>query len=93
MVLLVIDQKKVEEELAATERSYTVTSSNLDADIVRPYAEPAGTQVYSTVEALPADSERSRARLLALRQRIIDSGVQPLSPDDLDRCIDETRGR
>ena len=91
-MLLAIDQNKLDEQLAITIPAYTVTPCNLIVETAVP-VEHLTTNVYSTVAGLPADVERSRARLLALRQRIIESGVKPLSADDLDRYIDETRGR
>jgi hypothetical protein len=91
-MVLSIDQKKIDEQLAATPKTYLVTPLNLE---MMPIAVPGDIAigVYSTVSVLPADAERSRARLLALRQRLIQRGVQPLAADDLDRYIDDTRGR
>jgi hypothetical protein len=49
--------------------------------------------VYSTTNAMPIDMERARERLLFLRQRLIASGIKPLSEEELARTIEETRGR
>jgi hypothetical protein len=54
---------------------------------------PESAQVHGTITAMPASLERARERLLALRQNLIASGVRPLSADELEREIDETRGR
>ena len=91
-MVLTIDQNKVDEQLANTVAAYTVTLRNLNVSAVPP-AEPPPTQVYGTVAGFPADFERARARLVALRQRVIQGGAPMLSGDDLDRYIEETLGR
>jgi hypothetical protein len=83
-MLLAIDQKKVDEQLAAITLGYVVNAFNVETAVMAPPESPS-TDVYSTVAGLPPDVERVRARLFALRQRVIDSGVKPLSADELDR--------
>ena len=89
-MFLSIDPEKVKEQLA-TPAAYTITSGNLETQPVQ--YEPVSVQVYSTTTAMPVDMERARERLLLLRQRLIASGVKPLSEVELERTIDETRGR
>ena len=86
-----IDQKKIDAELAKTPPAYTVTPCNLEIPSVS-YELPT-VNVNSAVTAMPPGLERARERFLILRQRIIDRGSSPLSNDELDREIDETRGR
>ena len=90
-MLLLIDQNKIDAQLAETQPTYTVTPVNLETPTIR-YELPA-VDVNSAVTAMPADLECVRARLLSLRQTLIERGVEPLSADDLERKIDETRGR
>jgi hypothetical protein len=90
-MLLSIDPEKVREQLA-TPPAYTVTwSSKLETPPI--HYDPVSVNIYSTTTAMPIDMERARARLLSLRQSLIESGVKPLSTENLEREIDETRGR
>ena len=89
-MLLSIDPEKIRKQLA-TPAIYTITSGNLETQPIS--YEPETVKVYTTTTAMPVDMERARERLLLLRQRLIASGVKPLSEEELERTIDETRGR
>jgi len=89
-MLLSIDAVKVTEQL---ERKpfYTVTwTSNLETQIAKT-DEPVSAHIYSTVTEMPVDMERARARLLSLRRSLIAKGVQPLSREEFERSISDTR--
>jgi hypothetical protein len=89
-MLLSIDPEKIREQLA-TPPAYTVTVGNLEIQTVK--YEPVSAHVYSTATGLPIDMENARRRLVLLRQRLIATGVNPLPEAELERTIDETRGR
>lgn len=91
-MLLTIDLGKVQAELAKTMTSYVVAPSTLEI-AVEHGSQPSGVGVVSTVVSMPLDTERARTRLLTLRQRLVERGNAPLSDDELDRHIAETRGR
>ena len=90
-MLLSIDPTRVAQQLAKTTPAYIVVPFNLDAGSIA--YDPPTADVYSTATGMPPDVERARARLLALRRRLIESGASPLSSEDLERHMDETRGR
>jgi hypothetical protein len=90
-MLLSIDPKKIEDQLAAFPPAYIVAACNIDPEKI--LRDLPTADVYSMTPALPPDSERARERVLNLRQLLIDGGSRPLSPDDLDLKIDEIRGR
>jgi len=90
-MLLSIDQNKIAAQLAQEHPAYTVTICKIEIPDLR-YELPT-VDVNTAVTAMPPDLERARERLLLLRQRIIDRGLSPLSNDELDREIGDTRGR
>ena len=90
-MLLSIDQEKIDKQLEVTKTPCIVTSCNLETENI-PYQNPP-MHVGSSMTGMPPDLIRARDRVLTLRQRLIDRGQQPLSPDALEREIDETRGR
>lgn len=94
-MLLSISQKKIDELLASNPPLYTVTPSSLeDVDVSAINFEIPSANVYSTVTEMSPEAERYRDRVLSLRQHIIDRGENPASsPEELERIIDETRGR
>ena len=91
-MLLSIDREKVNALLAKSEPRYTVTASNIVMSNIQNIIENTVHVVSATLE-VPADLEKARERLLALRKRVIDSGKAPVSFDGLQSLIDETRGR
>ena len=90
-MLLSIDQNKIVEQLAKSPPAYTVTPNNLEPASVG--YEPPTAEVHSTATLVSPDVERARRLLLTLRERVIENGRKPLSADELEREIDETRGR
>ena len=89
-----LDPEKIKKELQDTAMLFVVSPCNLVEEAeTAPPIESIEPTVYGTVNVLPADVEASRARLLALRQSVIESGVAPLADDELDLFIDDTRGR
>ncbi len=83
---LSIDQKKINEQLESTKTQYIVTSGNLEPEDIR-YEIPS-ISVGSTTTVIPPDLMRARERLQALRKNL-----KLIAPFDLDREIDEIRGR
>lgn len=93
-MLLSIDPRKIDEQVANSPPPYVVFAYNLESPIVPPHGEIATTHVISTASGMPPDVERYRDRVLSLRQHIIDRGERPASsPEELEHIIDETRGR
>lgn len=90
-MLLSIDATKVEEQLGRSRPSYTVTACNLE--VAAGDSDQPSTTVVSTVVAMPPELELARERLIRLRQNLIQRGQPLLSAEDLDRELDETRGR
>jgi len=90
-MLLLIDEKKIQDELARTTPTYAVVASNLEIPIAG-YPPPV-VSVSSAVMTLSPDMEKARQRVMERRQRLIESGSKPLSAEELERVIDETRGR
>lgn len=88
---LSINQAKINEQLARNPPKYSVVPCNLE--IVFPPIPEKPPTVSSTVDA-SREWEEYRDRVLALRQRIIQRGKHPAgSAYELERIIDETRGR
>jgi hypothetical protein len=85
-MLLSIDQNKIAEQLAKEQPLYVVTPCNLEMPSIS-YEAPS-SDVQSVVTAMPPELERARDRLQALRQ-----SLKPMSDEDLERKIDQTRGR
>lgn len=91
---LSIDQSKVNEQLAKSPPAYVVSPCNLEIVTVPPQAEIPATNVTSTIGGVPPEVERYRDQVLSLRQHLIDKGEHPASsPEELERIINETRGR
>ncbi len=90
-MLLSIDENKVKDELARATPLYSVAALNIEIKIGE-FPIPM-VNASSAVMTLPPDLEKSTQRLIELRQRLIASGSKPLSADELERLIDETRGR
>ncbi len=91
MLLLLIDEDKVREQSERVTVSYVVSPHNVEGPEMA-YEVPT-THLASLAMTLPPDVEKARERLLALRQRLIDAGNRPLSPEELEEVIAETRGR
>lgn len=87
---LLIDPDKIRQVFNSGAHTLLFTSENSE---VVPIPTPESIQVNGTTTAMPASLERSRERLLSLRQSLIDGGAKPLSAVELEREIDETRGR
>jgi hypothetical protein len=85
MSLLIIDQTKVEQELARATPFYT-TSCSLEIPI--PTA-----RVWNTVMFTPPEVQEARQRLMEIRRRFIESGGRLLSTEELESTINEVRGR
>ncbi len=90
-MLLSIDPKKIKEQLAKHPPTYVVTPYNLEDVIIR--RELPTADVNSMTPVVSPDLERARERILKLRKHLIDTGLPPLSPDELEEKIDETKGR
>lgn len=93
-MLLSINQSKINEQLAKSPPAYVVSPCNLEIVTVPPQAEIPTTHVSGTLSGVSPEVERYRDRVLSLRQQLIDKGERPASsPEELERIIDETRGR
>jgi hypothetical protein len=91
-MLLSIDQKKIDEQLANAQLGYTVSSvswSAPESDTVKMPELNVGTTIFTMPPAL----EESRNRLLMLRDKIVIKGKPPMTPEELEHLVDETRGR
>jgi len=84
-----INSDKIKQALNSDSLKCILTCEHLEPRV----PGPESVEVYGTISALPASSERARDRLLSLRQNLIDSGVKPLSVEELQREINDTRGR
>ena len=91
-MLLSIDAAKVQEQLQNSRPNYVVTLGNLEPIPVIA-TQLSTSSVLSTVVGMSPDVERARARLLELRRSLLEKGIPSLTPDALDREIDEARGR
>ena len=90
-MLLSIDKNKVRTELRKSRPSYSVTARNLE---IKTEGYPAPSiEASSAAVVLSPEAEKAVSRLKELRQRLIDSGKKPLSANELEVLIDETRGR
>jgi hypothetical protein len=91
-MLLSISDDKIRQEMEKVDRVYTVSVGYLEPGYDNTIPIPSGT-AQSAINVLPPDLEKEREQLMALRQSAIDAGMRPLSFDDLDKLIDEIRGR
>jgi hypothetical protein len=91
-MLLSIDNEKIEKQLKEIPQAYIVSIGYWEPEAVRSVEIPR-TDAQSAINVLPPDVEKARERLMALRQRAIESGMRPVSFDALETLIDETRGR
>jgi len=93
-MLLSINQRKIEEQLANSPPMYVVSPCNWEGVVVPAQNEIPTTNVTSAVSDMSPELERYRDRVLSLRQRIIERGEHPASStEELERILDETRGR
>jgi hypothetical protein len=94
-MLLSINQKKIDEQLANYPPLYVVSPCTLEiAAAPAPQFEFPEMRVNGTASGISPEVERYRDRVLLLRRQLIDRGERPAaSPDELERIIDETRGR
>ena len=90
-MLLLIDEKKIKEQLSQTFPSYSVSAFNLEIPI-EGYPIPT-VDVFNAVIVPSPESEKARDRLMRLRESLFKSGNKALSREELERVIDETRGR
>jgi hypothetical protein len=89
---LSINQSKIDEQLRnPPESAYVVFPCNLDTP---PISVPDTPPSVSGTVDVSSELDQYRDRVLSLRQRIIARGERPAnSPEELERIIDETRGR
>ncbi|MCX6633834.1 MAG: hypothetical protein NT090_01870 [Acidobacteria bacterium] len=90
-MFLLIDPKKIEDQLAAQPPRYIVAPCNLEPMQIP--IPPPTAEIYSMTPLMPPDLQKARERLLFLRERVIEGGQRTLSPTELTQEIDETRGR
>jgi hypothetical protein len=73
--------------------TYKVTASNLGPPESGPPLEfPSGISGTVSIE-LPFMSSETREKLLALRHRIVDSGLHLMTTEELDNEVAERKGR
>jgi hypothetical protein len=93
-MLLSINQRKIDEQLAISSAMYVISPCNLEIATPPPEPEIPAMRITSTMSGTPPEVERYRDRVLSLRQQIVDRGERPASsPEELERIIDEARGR
>lgn len=90
-MLLSIDESKVQAEIARAEPAYRVTAVNLILPESK-YPIPSITPV-TAVMTVPLDLQKASELLLEARRRLIEKGDRFLSPEELEREIDDIRGR
>jgi hypothetical protein len=91
-MLLLINAKKIEEELKNTSPGYAVSIAYHEPE-TQGYTEVPTAEAHSAVNVLPPDVEAARERLMALRRKVVEKGGLVASGEALARIIDETRGR
>lgn len=88
---LSINQNKINEQLAKNHPGYVVFPCNLEVEQI---SFPDSSSIVASTEDVSRDWGKYRDRVLFLRQRLVEKGKQPAnSPEELERIIDETRGR
>jgi hypothetical protein len=90
-VHLSIDSEKVKEALLHTEEPYAVFVHHIDLGSMA--FELPSASVYGTTTEVPYDVQRAKKRFLSLRKKITESGTILLKPEELEREIDEIKGR
>ena len=88
---LTIDKSKVAKLVKANPPQYIVTTSNVVAE--PPPVKPPSSRVYGTSYITSAVGVDIRQHIADLRRKVVDSGMQLKTPAELDREIDEMRGR
>jgi hypothetical protein len=92
-MLLSINQKKVDDQLAKSVPTYVVSPCNWESQ-QDPITDMPTANISGTVSGMPPELELFRDRVFSLRQRIIDRGEHPASsPEELEHLIDDLRGR
>jgi hypothetical protein len=93
-MLLTIDAAKVRESLAnARKPSYVATASHLVAVEPPPVPPPLSTVGGTTMFGATRSDKDMRDLVMSVRRRIEESGVPLKSASELDKEIDEMRGR
>jgi hypothetical protein len=88
---LLINSQKVRERLEDAQRFFNLPLSAENVEHIEPTMPTA--EIYGTLSIIPREFEKSRERLLALRQHLVGKGQKLLSDEELDKEIDDTRGR
>lgn len=92
-MLLSIDPKKIEKQLETAYTSYVVSQSNLHMPDAVESPKASMGHTNSTISVMSPELERSRLRVLSLRQHLMAKGDKSFPTSDLERSIDEARGR
>ena len=91
--VLWINQKKIDEQLRKNPPSYTVSAVNIEPQ-VHPFDTTLPPAIaHTAVNVLPPAAEAAHQRLIDLRRKLVESGRKLLSGEELDRTIEEIRGR
>ncbi len=91
-MLLSIDQTKIDALLAKAQPGYAIEAVLWSAPASNTVAIPelnAGSAIFVMLPSL----EESRNKLLMLRDKIATKSKSPMTPEELERLVDETRGR
>lgn len=93
-MLLTIDTAKVRKSLATSGAPlYVVTASNLAIVELPPPMAPSSSVSGTVMLGGPRTTLETREQVLALRRKIEESGVSLKGVDELNREIDEMRGK
>jgi hypothetical protein len=92
--LLTIDEAKVRESLATSKKpSYVVTVSHLVAVEPPPVPTPSSSIGGTMMVAMPRVAAGTREYVMSLRRKIEESGERLKTADELEKEIDEMKGR
>jgi hypothetical protein len=90
--LLTIDESKIAELMRAARPGYVAIASNLPSITVPEIGIPS-IAISGTPSPAVSFGVDAREYLASLRRKIVESGVELKSPEELDKEIDEMRGR
>ena len=93
-MLLTIDEAKVRESLASCDKpSYVVKASHLVTAESLPVPTPSLSVGGTGMFGMPRADASAREYILSLRRKIEESGIRLKTADELNKEIDEMRGR
>ncbi|MBZ5509660.1 MAG: hypothetical protein LAN70_00670 [Acidobacteriia bacterium] len=96
-MLLLINEKKVAKLLKSSSGGYAVFTADDVPTVIENYnyrpMYPATSEASGTIYTAPAVATETREHLASVRRKIEESGAPLKSFDELEKEIDEMRGR